>query len=297
MRPGLSVVCSLGLHLLLVAGVPGAAAPCPRHELPVSPPCTLDAMELGDGPEGGDGHPVEIAVVSGGVGPGAPPARVLPAEPRRTRVAARSALESGAPPVHTQPSRALAPPAPLDPAEPRASALPPASALVSGTQSPHVPDASASPQATGTSAISATGAVGVGSHGPVDGGSAGRLGAEQGSSGPRHGAGGAASGAADADALARYLRAVQRAIAQQAQQHYARGRRSGGDDEPLVLRLRIALGPDGGITGVALVQSSGSPRLDRIAASATERVQLPPPPPGVARTSRVLTLPIRFEVH
>ena len=124
--------------------------------------------------------------------------------------------------------------------------------------------------------------------------------------GPPGRRGGAAPSPGHADALASYLRAVQRAIAIQAQRGYARGRRrlhhddhddddDRDDDAPLVLRLRIALDADGQIAAVALAQSSGSPRLDRLAANATQRVHLPPPPPGVPRAARVVTLPIRFE--
>ncbi|MCB9629406.1 MAG: energy transducer TonB [Sandaracinaceae bacterium] len=111
-----------------------------------------------------------------------------------------------------------------------------------------------------------------------------------GGSGPRWGGGGGDG----ADALRAYLRAVQRAIADQAQALYARGRRAYDEDEDVALSLRITLDADGQVASVVLARSSGSARLDRSVASATTRVRLPEPPAGVPRVSRVVTLPIRF---
>ena len=93
-----------------------------------------------------------------------------------------------------------------------------------------------------------------------------------------------------ANAASPWIDLVTRRIAEH--QTYPRSAEIRGDEG--VTRLRIALEPDGAITQVSLVQSSGSPILDRQAQEVVMRMgRVPRPPSGVT----TLLVPIVWRLN
>ncbi len=61
------------------------------------------------------------------------------------------------------------------------------------------------------------------------------------------------------------------------------------------VKLQIAVSPNGRVTGISVVQSSGDARLDRAAIQAVKRARLPRAPKELTRNSYRFNLPLAFK--